>query len=315
MPSPVLASIAAIPSPGDGSIELGPLTFRAYGFMIALGVLAAVWLVGRRFGQRGLNPDHATGLAMWAVPAGLVGARLYHVITDWRSFEGRWGDAFKIWEGGLGILGGVIAGAVAGYAYMRRHNIDPGLGFDVVAPALPLAQAIGRWGNWFNQELFGRPTDLPWGLEIDVDHRPAEYIDNETFHPTFLYESLWNLLLVVVLLRLDVLKKLRPWGLFFTYLAGYSIGRLWIEAIRIDTASEIAGLRVNLWVFGLLLIASATLVVRHLRRDTDDVDVFDDLAEAEAGDDVDDLAEAVEASVSADDDVVDLVDGESADRD
>ena len=315
MPSPVLASIAAIPSPGDGSIELGPLTFRAYGFMIALGVLAAVWLVGRRFGQRGLNPDHATGLAMWAVPAGLVGARLYHVITDWRSFEGRWGDAFKIWEGGLGILGGVIAGAVAGYAYMRRHNIDPGLGFDVVAPALPLAQAIGRWGNWFNQELFGRPTDLPWGLEIDVDHRPAEYIDNETFHPTFLYESLWNLLLVVVLLRLDVLKKLRPWGLFFTYLAGYSIGRLWIEAIRIDTASEIAGLRVNLWVFGLLLIASATLVVRHLRRDTDDVDVFDDLAEAEAGDDVDDLAEAVEASVSADDEVVDLVDGESADRD
>lgn len=315
MPSPVLASIAAIPSPGDGSIELGPLTFRAYGFMIALGVLAAVWLVGRRFGQRGLNPDHATGLAMWAVPAGLVGARLYHVITDWRSFEGRWGDAFKIWEGGLGILGGVIAGAVAGYAYMRRHNIDPGLGFDVVAPALPLAQAIGRWGNWFNQELFGRPTDLPWALEIDVEHRPAEYIDSETFHPTFLYESLWNLLLVVALLRLDVLKKLRPWGLFFTYLAGYSIGRLWIEAIRIDTASEIAGLRVNLWVFGLLLIASATLVVRHLRRDTDDVDVFDDLAEAEAGDDVQDLADAVEASVGADEDIVDLVDGESADRD
>ena len=136
----MLAALAAIPSPGNGSIEIGPLTFRAYGFMIALGVLAAVWLVARRFGQRGLNPDHATGLAMWAVPAGLVGARLYHVITDWRSFEGRWGDAFKIWEGGLGILGGVIAGAFAGYAYMRRHNIEPGMGFDVVAPALPL-----RW--------------------------------------------------------------------------------------------------------------------------------------------------------------------------
>ncbi|MEM7287822.1 MAG: prolipoprotein diacylglyceryl transferase [Actinomycetota bacterium] len=301
----MLALLAAIPSPGDGAIEIGPLTFRAYGFMIALGVLAAVWLVGRRFGQRGMSPDHATGLAMWAVPAGLVGARLYHVITDWRSFEGRWGEAFKIWEGGLGILGGVIAGAVAGYAYMKRHGIEPGLGFDVAAPALPLAQAIGRWGNWFNQELFGRPTDLPWALEIDVDHRPAEYIDEETFHPTFLYESLWNILLVVALLRLDAAKRLRPWGLFFTYLAGYSVGRLWIEAIRIDTASEIAGLRVNLWVFGLLLIASATMVARHVRRDTTDVDVFDDLADAEAGDDVEELADAVAG-------VRDEVEGEQA---
>ena len=310
----MLAVLAAIPSPGNGSIEIGPLTFRAYGFMIALGVLAAVWLVSRRFGQRGFNPDHATGLAMWAVPAGLVGARLYHVITDWRSFEGRWGDAFKIWEGGLGILGGVIAGAFAGYAYMRRHNIEPGVGFDIVAPALPLAQAIGRWGNWFNQELFGRPTDLPWGLEIDADHRPAEYLDNETFHPTFLYESLWNLLLVVVLLRLDVLKKLNPWGLFFTYLAGYSVGRLWIEAIRIDTASEIAGLRVNLWVFGLLLIASAWMVMRLVRRDTADVDVFDDLADTEAAADVDALDEIADGAAAADiDDVVDVVDSEPAD--
>ncbi len=315
MPSPVLATLGSIPSPGGGSIELGPLTFRAYGLMIALGVLAAVWLAGKRFGQRGLNPDHATGLAMWAVPAGLVGARLYHVITDWRSFEGRWGDAFKIWEGGLGILGGVIAGAFAGYAYFRRHNIDVGTGFDIVAPALPLAQAIGRWGNWFNQELFGRPTDLPWALEIDAEHRPAEYLGDETFHPTFLYESIWNLLLVVVLLRLDVLRRLRPWGLFFTYLAGYSVGRLWIEAIRIDTASEIAGLRVNLWVFGLLLIGSVVMVLRLRRRDGD-VDTFDDLADAtsELDDDteVEDDTEVDEDAGPDEDAAIDLAADEPA---
>ncbi|MGI9623502.1 MAG: prolipoprotein diacylglyceryl transferase [Acidimicrobiales bacterium] len=257
--------LASIPSPSSGSIEIGPLTFRAYGVMIALGVLAAVWLAGKRFAQRGWSSDHATGLAMWAVPAGIIGARIYHVITDWRTFEGRWGEAFKIWEGGLGILGGVIAGSIAGIYYFRKHNVPLGVGFDIVAPSLPLAQAIGRWGNWFNQELYGRPTDLPWGLEIDVDERPAEYINDETFHPTFLYESIWNLVLVGILLKVDSTRRLRPWGLFFLYLAGYSVGRLWIEAIRIDPASEIAGLRVNLWVFGVLLIGSVIAVIRSVR--------------------------------------------------
>ncbi len=156
----------------------------------------------------------------------------------------------------------MIGGAIAGAAYMRKHGLDTGMTFDVVAPALPLAQAIGRWGNWFNQELFGGPSDLPWALEIDNEHRPSEYIAEDTFHPTFLYESLWNLTLVVVLLRVDRLRKLGPFGLFFMYLAGYSVGRLWIEAIRIDTASEIAGLRVNLWVFGVLLIVSLIAVWR-----------------------------------------------------
>lgn len=302
---------ASIPSPSSGSIELGPLTFRAYGLMIALGVLAAVWLVGKRFAQRGLDADHATGLAMWAVPAGLVGARLYHVITDWQRFEGRWGDAFKLWEGGLGILGGVIAGAIAGAAYARKHDIAIATILDVAAPAMPLAQAIGRWGNWFNQELFGRPTDLPWGLEIDAEHRPAEYADTETFHPTFLYESLWNLVLVGVLLRLERTKRLRPVGLFATYLAGYSIGRLWIEAIRIDTASEVAGLRVNLWVFSALLLASLVVVGRSLRTadearaardadqrdggaavdETDEVDLADDAPDDPATEHEDDLAD------------------------
>lgn len=285
-----LAVLSSLPSPGSGAIELGPLTFRAYGLMIALGVIAAVWLAAKRFEQAGQNPDHATGLAMWGVPAGLVGARLYHVVTDWRSFEGRWFDAFKIWEGGLGILGGVVAGGVAAVFYMRKHQLPLGATFDILAPAVPLAQAIGRWGNWFNQELFGRPTSLPWGLEIDVEHRPARYITEETFHPTFLYESLWNIALVVVLLKVHQARKLKPFGLFFLYFAGYSLGRLWIEAIRIDTATEVGGLRVNLWVFGLLLIGSVVMVVRSRGR----------------GDDTTTAAEEVIDELDSDDQAIDI---------
>lgn len=298
-----MPGFASIPSPGSGAIELGPLTFRAYGVMIALGVLAAVWLAGRRFAQRGYPSEHATGMAMWAVPAGIVGARLYHVITDWQKFEGNWGDAFRIWEGGLGILGGVLLGAVAGFAYMRRHGIPYAVGFDAVAPALPLAQAIGRWGNWFNQELFGGPTDLPWGLEIDPENRPAEYADVETFHPTFLYESLWNLGVVVVLLRIDRTRRLAAGHLFAAYLALYSVGRLWVEALRVDDANEIAGLRVNIWVFSIVLVISVAIVVRGLRRSGDEPD---DVVPGDAADD----------GAAADADDIDIdVDGADADGD
>ena len=256
---------ASIPSPSSGSIELGPLTFRAYGLMIALGVLAAVALFGKRLAQRGYSTDHATGMAMWAVPAGLVGARAYHVITDWKSFRGNWGEAFEIWQGGLGILGGVIAGFCAALVYARKHDVPLAVLLGAGAPALPLAQAIGRWGNWFNQELFGRPSDLPWALEIDTEYRPSNYVGDETFHPTFFYESLWNLGLLALLLRIDKSRRLKPFGLFAGYLAGYSVGRLWIEAIRIDTASQLGGLRVNLWVFLVVLVASLFVVVKSLR--------------------------------------------------
>jgi prolipoprotein diacylglyceryl transferase len=262
--------LASIPSPGSNALHLGPLTFRLYGLMIALGVLAAVWLLGRRLAARGLSADHAAGLAMWAVPAGVVGARMYHVITDWRSFQGRWLDAFKIWEGGLGILGGVIVGVGVGVLYMRRHGLDVALVLDLAAPAIPLGQAIGRWGNWFNQELFGRPTDLPWGLRIDQDQRPADYVLNETFHPTFLYESLWNIGVVFALLRLERTRRLGPGRLFSAYLAMYALGRLWIEAMRIDTATEIAGLRVNLWVYSVVLLGAVAVSLTGRRRDEDD---------------------------------------------
>ncbi len=258
--------LASLPSPGSSSIELGPLTLRAYGLMIALGVLAAVWLFAKRLGERGFDPDAATGIAMWAVPAGLVGARLYHVITDWRSFEGRWEDAVKIWEGGLGIPGGIALGAAVGIWQARRRGIDLPTVVDLAAPALPLAQAIGRWGNWFNQELYGKPSDLPWALEIDPENRVAAYRDDTTFHPTFLYESLWNFALVGFLLWLDRRRVLRPGALFAVYTGGYALGRLWIEAIRIDTASQLGGVRVNIWVMSALLSVSLAYLVWAARR-------------------------------------------------
>ncbi len=246
----------SIPSPSSGSFDLGPLTLRAYGLMIALGVLAAVWLMAKRFEQKSLNPEHASAIAMWLVPAGLVGARAYHVVTDWRRFEGDWIRAIKIWEGGLGILGGLVFGVGAAVFYCRQKELDLKTVTDIVAPTLPLAQLIGRWGNYFNQELFGRPTDLPWGLEINLQKRPAGFQSEDTFHPTFLYESIWNLLVVFALLKIEKMKKLPSGFLLPAYFALYSIGRLWVEALRIDEATQWGGMRINIWIFGIVAVAS-----------------------------------------------------------
>jgi prolipoprotein diacylglyceryl transferase len=241
--------LASIPSPSEGAIHIGPLQLRAYGLMIALGVVAGVWLAGRRFEQKGIGTtEDVTYIAMWAVPAGVIGSRLYHVITDWNSFEGRWGDTVKIWQGGLGIPGGLAAGVATGVWVAHRRRLPVPVLLDVVAPALPLAQAIGRLGNWFNQELFGGPTDLPWALEIDDEHLPAGYPSGTTFHPTFLYESLWNLGLCGFLLWFDRRWELRRGGLMAVYIMGYGVGRFWVESLRIDRADEFAGLRVNQWV-------------------------------------------------------------------
>lgn len=276
--------IASIPSPDSSSISLGPLELRAYGLMIALGVVAAVWVAGRRLAAKGLDPEISTQLAMIAVPAGLVGARAYHVATDWKNFQGRWEDAIKIWEGGLGIPGAILVGAFAAIWFINRRKLPlPDL-FDAVAVSLPLAQAIGRFGNWFNQELFGRPTDLPWALEIDAENRPAEYLDEELFHPTFLYEMLWNLALFGLLWFLDSRRILKRGRVFAVYVAGYALGRLWIEALRTDFASEIFGVRVNIWVMTILLVgAIAFLLIGGWRRDPDDgaeQAVAEDLADA-----------------------------------
>ncbi len=251
--------IASIASPGRDSISLGPLELRAYGLMIALGVIAAVWLSRRLWARAGGDPEEISQIAMWAVPAGLLGARAYHVITDWKRFhyEDGWLEAFAVWNGGLGIPGGMAAGIMVGVWVAHRRRLRLGSVIDAVVPGLPLAQAIGRLGNWFNQELFGEPTDLPWGLRIDSSHRPDGYEGQATFHPTFLYEALWNLMLCGVLLVLGRRQVLRPGSLLAVYAGGYGIGRLWVEAIRIDQASLLAGVRVNIWVSFALIAGSA----------------------------------------------------------
>lgn len=252
---------ASIPSPGSNSLDIGSLELRAYGLMIALGVLAAAWLFARRFVQRGHSPELASSTTVWAVIAGLIGSRIYHVITDWKTYQGNWGEAWKIWEGGLGIPGAVAAAAAVMWVYARQKGIPLSDIADSVAPALPLGQAIGRWGNWFNQELYGRPTDLPWALEIDPEHRRLQYLDDETFHPTFLYECIWNLALVGALLWIGKRFTLKPGRLFGLYVLGYSLGRLWIEFIRVDFASELAGVRVNIWVMLALILGSVAYLI------------------------------------------------------
>lgn len=251
----------AIPSPSSEALEVGPLSFRFYGLAIALGVLAAVWLARRRWAAMGGDPEDITSVALVAVPAGLIGARLYHVVTDWGSrYSGSrwWPDAFEIWSGGLGIPGGIVGGALAAVWMAHRLGVPWRQMADAAAPALPLAQAIGRLGNWFNQELFGRPTQLPWGLRIDGDHRPRQFPDVELFHPTFAYEALWNLLLASLIIVVSRRVVLRPGRWFAVYVTGYGLGRLWVEALRIDDATQLLGLRVNIWT-SLIAIAGGLL--------------------------------------------------------
>ena len=263
--STAVAVLASIPSPSFDSFEIGPLTLRMYGLCIALGVIAAVIIATRRWENRGGSPDDISTLALWCVPAGVIGTRIYHVATDWKSYQDNWADAFNITQGGLGIPGGIAAGVLVGWFVARRHGWPMRDLFDSVAPAIPVAQAIGRLGNWFNQELFGGPTDLPWGLRIDEVNRPAEFFDHETFHPTFLYEGLWNLALAGIIVVLGRRAIMRRGELFLVYMAGYGVGRFWVEALRSDEASLILGVRVNHWM-SLGLIVSAALLFWWGRR-------------------------------------------------
>ncbi len=259
----LISELASIPSPGFNSI--GPFTL--YGLSIAIGAAMAVALASKRWVEMGGNEDDMASVAMWGIPAGVIGARAYHVITDFQRFSDQpWYEVFLINEGGLGIPGGMFLGIIVGLWAARRRGMEVKSALDAAVPGLPLAQAVGRLGNYFNQELYGRPTDLPWGLEIDGDHRfaiPEEWQDVQafpTFHPTFLYEMLWNLALSVVLLRVDA-KKLLPRGrLIAIYLLGYGIGRLWIETIKIDSVNKILGLRINIWMSGALIIAGLATI-------------------------------------------------------
>jgi prolipoprotein diacylglyceryl transferase len=251
--------LASIPSPSSGTLDLGPFTVHMYGLTLLVGIAACVWITGRRFVKRGGDWDLIFRLAVWGVAAGIVGARLYHLATSWNEVPDEWWGVFAIWKGGLGVWGGIGLGCLVGAVIAKRAGADVWVLADCLAPGLLVAQAIGRLGNWWNQELFGKPTDLPWGLEIDPVNRPLAYLDQATFHPTFLYELLWNLL-VAALLVFVIERRLRPRppGLFALYIALYCFGRLWIELIRVDPANEILGLRVNVWVSLVGIVAGST---------------------------------------------------------
>ena len=263
---------AAIPSPSTSSIQIGVFELRAYGLTIAIGALLAVWVSSRRYEAAGGDPVMVHRMATWAIPVGIIGARLYHVATDFSRFQGNWWEIPQLWKGGLGIWGGVAGGALVAWWVVRRENGDVAAMFDATAVGVPIAQAVGRLGNWFNQELFGRPTDLPWGLRIDRENRPLEYVESQTFHPTFLYEALWNMgvagFIAVLVPRLfPQLRKGYSWAI---YVAGYTIGRLWIELLRTDKATEVFGVRVNVWTSVVVLVVAVGVVMKGLRNEPSD---------------------------------------------
>ena len=264
--------LAYLPSPSSGAIHLGPLQLRAYGLMIALGVWAAVAVTSRRYAKRGGNPALISTIALWAVPAGIVGARIYHVITDYELYFGKGRHplhALRIWDGGLGIWGGIALGVAVGAFVANRHKADVALLCDCAAPALPLAQAIGRWGNWWNQELYGKPTKLPWALKIDLSHRlslPPQYATATTFHPTFLYESLWDLAVVGIVLYVGRRFHLRTGSLLAVYVAAYTFGRFFTEYERIDFAHKIGPFRLNDWVSITVFVGAVLTLVLFNRR-------------------------------------------------
>ena len=260
----------SIPSPSQGVWHLGPFPIRAYALCILAGILVAVVITDRRWRARGGAPGVVLDIAGWAVPFGIVGGRLYHVATDPELYflPGRdpW-NALKIWQGGLGIWGAVALGALGAWIGARRAGVSLAMFADTVAPAIPIAQAFGRWGNWFNQELFGAPTTLPWGLRIDPAHRPAGYQRYPTFQPTFLYESLWCLAVAGLVLWADRQFALTRGRAFALYIAAYTVGRAWIEYLRIDTANHILGLRLNDWT-SLLILTIATVYLIAARPGT-----------------------------------------------
>ena len=253
--------LASIPSPSSGTLELGPLTIHMYGLMLLAGIAACIYITGRRWVARGGDWDLIFRLAVWGVAAGIVGARLYHLVTSWDDVPDEWWGPFAIWKGGLGVWGGIGLGVIVGAIVAKRDGADVRVLLDCVAPGLLVAQAIGRLGNWWNQELFGRPTDLPWGLEIDPVNRPDDYLADATFHPTFLYEGLWNLLGAGALLLVERRFRIRPPGIFALYVAIYCFGRFWIELLRVDPAHELVGVRINAWVAAVgFLLAVAWFV-------------------------------------------------------
>ena len=259
-----------IPSPPSNGLHIGPLFVHAYGLMYVLGVTAAILLTIRRWERQGGSRQLVFDVAIWGFPAGIIGGRLYSDITSWNLVPHTWWGPLAVWKGGLGIWGGVAAGALVGLWRLRRAGADISAFMDAAAPGLLVAQAIGRVGNYFNQELFGGPTSLPWGLEIGPAHRPVGYARFATFHPTFLYEQVFDLAFAGALIALGRTGRVRAPGLFALYVAGYSGFRIFEELLRVDPSHHILGLRLNFYVASILCLAGITWFSRIQRRNRTD---------------------------------------------
>jgi prolipoprotein diacylglyceryl transferase len=240
--------LSFLPSPSINGFHIGPLFLHFYGLMYVVGIALAIYIARRRWRAAGGNPALVADVATWGVPAGIIGGRIYFDITTPADIPHHWWGVLAVWSGGLGIWGGVALGAAVAIWRVRRTGASAGLFGNAAAPALLVAQAIGRIGNYFNQELFGKPSGLPWALEISPAHRPAGFTQFATFQPTFLYELIWDLALAAVLVWLGHHRRIRPWGLFALYIAGYSAFRIFEESLRIDSSEHFLGLRLNSYV-------------------------------------------------------------------
>jgi prolipoprotein diacylglyceryl transferase len=258
---------AYIPSPSANGIHIGPFFLHVYGLMYVLAVAGAILVSSRRWKKAGGDPNLPYEVALWAFPAGLIGGRIYFLITTPSQVPDHWWGPFAIWQGGLGIWGGIAGGVLVGLLVVRRRLSKPDVRrfMDAAAPGLLVAQSFGRVGNYFNQELFGKPSTLPWALKISPSHRPPGYLQYATFQPTFLYEIIWNLSLAAFLVWLGHHRKIRPPGLFALYVAGYSAFRLFEEQLRIDYSVHILGMRLNFWIALILFLIGVTWFIATQR--------------------------------------------------
>ena len=259
-----------IPSPAVSGFHIGPAFIHVYGLMYVVGITLSILITQRRWRAKGGDPSLVADVATWAVPAGIIGARIYFDITTPADIPPHCWGVFAIWSGGLGVWGGIAAGAAAGVWRVHRAGADVRVFADAVAPALLVAQGIGRIGNYFNQELFGKPTSLPWGLEISLAHRPAGYTAFSTFQPTFLYELIFDLALAAALVWLGHHRDIRPPGLFALYVTGYSAFRIFEESLRIDSSEHFLGLRLNFYIATVLAITGIVWFIVSQRRNGDE---------------------------------------------
>ena len=264
-----------IPSPSINSFSIGPLVIHFYALMYLVGIAAAIIITRRRWRAVGGDPDLVGDVALWGVPAGIIGGRIYFDITTPMDIPHVWYGPIAVWSGGLGIWGGVLVGGLVGVWRLRKRGVSPALFADAMAPGLLMAQGIGRIGNYFNKELFGRPTSLPWGLEIPYQYRvsggiPAQDLHFSTFQPTFLYELIFDFAWAGFLIWLGSHRKIKPPGLFALYVAGYSAYRIFEESLRIDSSVHIFGLRLNMYIASALTIFGAVWFYRSQRRSPGD---------------------------------------------